>query len=90
VRFLLPILAHPSHLNRCSKSQYLEIFAAVLQEFHINSLNPLMCKLLPWRADVARGAAALAVHDSLMSAKLKAQLAALPPDYTTPSRVRRG
>jgi hypothetical protein len=79
--------APPHHhaFTCCSKSQYLEIFAAVLQEFHINSLNPLrplMYKLLWWRPDVARGAAALAIHDSLMSDKLTAQLAQPPPDYT--------
>jgi hypothetical protein len=69
----------------CSKSEYLEIFAALLEEVHTNfsnPLRPLMYKLLGWRADVARGAAALATHDRLMSAKLKAQLAAPPPDYT--------
>jgi hypothetical protein len=69
----------------CSKSQYLEIFAALLEEVHTNfsnPLRPLMYKLLWWRPDVARGAAALAIHDQLMSDKLKAQLAQPPPEYT--------
>jgi hypothetical protein len=84
------IMSAPLCLICCSKSQYLEIFAAVLQEFHINSLNPLrplMYKLLWWRPDVARGAAALAIHDQLMSDKLSAQLEQPPPDYTITGEV---
>lgn len=68
-----------------SKSQYLEIFAALLEEVHnhfSNPLRPLMLKAMGWRPEVARGRDALAIHDQLMGAKLKAQLASPPPEYT--------
>ncbi|WIA30909.1 hypothetical protein OEZ86_000961 [Tetradesmus obliquus] len=67
------------------KSQYLEIFAALLEEVHnhfSNPLRPLMLKAMGWRPEVARGRDALAIHDRLMGAKLKAQLASPPPEYT--------
>uniref|UniRef100_A0A383V6F6 Cytochrome P450 n=1 Tax=Tetradesmus obliquus TaxID=3088 RepID=A0A383V6F6_TETOB len=67
------------------KSQYLEIFAALLEEVHNHFSNPLrslMLKAMGWRPEVARGRDALAIHDQLMGAKLKAQLASPPPEYT--------
>ncbi|KAF6256430.1 cytochrome P450 [Scenedesmus sp. NREL 46B-D3] len=78
-RFTADVIGH------MLKSQYLEIFAALLEEVHAhfsNPLRPLMLKAMPWRRDVQRGRSALAIHDRLMGAKLRAQLASPPPEYT--------